>query len=343
MVFGLFAAFLIAEGFLRITHSGITYTEAREGVFVNPAERTQKSWYLIGQPHQTYHLETPEYSFARTINSLGLADKEWTTSKDSNEIRIITLGDSFTEGDGAAFDSTYPRVLERLLKKEFPKVKINVMNAGKCGSDPWFEYKKLSDLLLKYQPNIVVYTNGSNDLLYDHLCYGGMERFLPDSTVKNRIPPHRWMGLYEVSYLFRIMVKFVGYDDTFFGIEDREQNKKTSIADAHELSRSFSKLAVQHNFKCIQLIRPEKKDIEDGHYDFNFQELIGKADSLPSYFTFDILGFYKDSLHINQSNVQDYFWQVDGHYNAKGYEAMAKAVYFSIRTEVAKWASTHNI
>ena len=336
---GLFAGFYCAEIFLRLTNIGTTYSEKREGVFVNPADRMQKSWYKVGQPNQTYDLKAQEYSFSRTNNSLGLADKEWTTQKDTNEIRLLTLGDSFTEGDGAAFDSSYPSILERLLQNKFSKVKINVMNAGECGSDPYFEYKKLSDLLLNYKPDIVVYTNGSNDLLFDHLCYGGMERFLPDSTVKNKIPKHSWMGLYEISYVFRLIIEFAGYDDTFFGINDRESNKKTSISDSHNLSRAFSQLAVQNSFKCIQLIRPEKADIEDGHYDFDLSALL-QTDSLPSYSTFNILPFYLDSLHINQSNVQDYFWFTDGHHNAKGYQAMAEAVYSCVKPVVLEKTKT---
>ena len=335
LALGLFAGFYLAEILLRLLNIGTTYSEQREGVFVNPAERAEKSWYLTWQPYAQITLASgSDYSFPRTANSEGLSDKEWMVEKDSNEIRVMTLGDSFTEGDGCAYDSTYPRVLERMLQKEFPQVKINVFNAGRCGSDPWFEYKKLHDRLLKYQPDIVMYTNGSNDLFFDHLCYGGMERFAPDSTVKNRIPRHRWLILYEVSYVFRVVVGFLGYDNTLFGYGDREKDKSVALADAREMSRKYSELAVQNNFTCIQLIRPDKNEIEDGAYVFNPEELTNGTDTLPRYFTFDLLRYYQDSLHISQSNVDEYYWRIDQHHNARGYAAMARAVFSCLKPVV---------
>lgn len=325
---GLIIGICTAEVLLRLLHIGTTYSEQREGVFVNPAERVQKNWYMTWQPHETKLLASGgEYSFSRSTNNEGLSDADWTEQKDTDEIRLMTLGDSFTEGDGAAQDSAYPKVLERLLQKKFPLKKIKVLNAGRIGSDPWFEYKKLHDRLLKYKSDVVLYTNGTNDMFFDHLIYGGMERFSIDSTVKNKIPRHRWLWLYKVSYVFRCMVKFAGYDETLFGVGDREKNKLTAIADSRELSRKFSELAVQHNFICAQLVRPDKFEMEDGAYIFNPSALTDSTGSLPRYYTFDLLKFYKDSLHITSANVNDYFWHADAHHNAKGYEAMAQAVF----------------
>lgn len=333
MMFGLYSG----EIYLRLTGNGITYNEEREGVFVNPAERMQKSWYMIYPPHTELTFRAgDEYAFIRHTNSEGLPDKEWITEKSGNEVRVMTFGDSFTQGDGCEFDSSYPKVLERLLQKEFPQVKISVMNAGRNGSDPWFEYKKLHDLLLKYHPDIIVYTNGSNDMFFDHLNYGGMERFATDSTVKNKIPQPKWLGLYEVSYVFRLVMSFIGYDNTLFGVEDREKNKIDALADARLISRKYSELAVKNNFTCIQLIRPDKVDILEGHYEFNLADLTHGTDTLPNYSTFDILQYFRDSLQINKSNVDEYFWRIDQHHNAKGYEAMAKAVYTAVKPAVAK-------
>ena len=337
VAFGLFAGIYLTEIFLRLSETGITYSEQREGVFVNPAERTQRAWYITWQPNETINLGTgKEYSFERHANSLGLSDKEWTTHKDSSEIRIITLGDSFTEGDGAAADSCYPRLLEYLLQKRFPQFKINVMNAGRCGSDPWFEYKKLHDLLLPYHPDMVIFTNGSNDLLFDHLIYGGMERFAADSTVKSKIPQHAWLGLYEVSYVFRLLTTYFGYDETLFSNNAREENKTQAISDSKLLSKQYSRLATENNFRCIQLLRPDKRELQDGVYDFNLKELLSGSDTLKNYSTFALLPFYRDSMHITEENAKDYFWLIDGHHNAKGYAAMAQGVYSFISPELER-------
>ena len=328
VVCGLVAGLYVAEIYLRLAGDLTTYSEHREGVFVNPAERTQKTWYMTGRPNQIKTLASgSEYSFNRHANSLGFSDKEWTTQKDTNEVRIITLGDSFTEGDGAEADSSYPSLLQGMLQNRLPQLKINVMNAGMCGSDPWFEYKKLHDLLLKYQPDIVLYTNGSNDLLFDHLIYGGMERFAADSSVKNRIPHHSWLDLYEVSYVFRLILNYAGYDHTLFSIADREKNAVQAIKDSKLLSQQFSRLAAENNFQCIELIRPDKSEVETNNLQFNLKELLADSDTLTNYTSCNLLHFYADSLHITEDNVDDYFWKMDQHHNAQGYEAMAKAAY----------------
>lgn len=334
---GIMAALHIAEIFLRLSGSYTTYMEHREGVFVNPAERVEKKWYMTYPPHQTITLASGnEYSYLRQTNAEGLSDKEWSTEKDSNEVRIITLGDSFTEGDGAAFDSSYPRQLERLLQSQFPQLKINVMNAARCGSDPWFEYVKLRDRLLKYKPDIVVYSNGSNDLLFDHLIYGGMERFAPDSTVKNKYKNHSWLWLYEVSHLFRAIMNVAGYDATLFGIADRKQNEITSISDARKIAADYSRLAINNHFECIEIIRVDKDEIEQGCYKFNLQQLTAGIVPTQNFSRLSLLQYYTDSLGINEKNCHEYFWKTDGHHNAKGYNAMAKGIYSVTKPLVAQ-------
>lgn len=331
---GLLMGFYLAEIGLRVTKIGIAYSETREGVYVNPAERMQKTWYTTYPPNCKIELKAAEYCYPRNTNKEGLSDVEWSEPKDTNEIRIMTLGDSFTEGDGCPFDSTYPNVLSHLLQSRFPQLKINVMNPARSGSDPWFEYKKLNDRLLKYKPDIVVYTNSTNDLFFDHLNYGGMERFAADSTVTNRIPQHWWLGLYEVSYVFRLFMDFAGYDNSLFGIGDREKNKIQALADARYISGKFSQLAVKNNFICVQLLRPEKNEIEDGAFAFNAIDLTSGTDTLPRYFTYDLLSYYRNTLKINRSNASEYYWKIDQHHNPKGYSIMAQAVYECIKPKI---------
>lgn len=329
---GIFAAWYASEGFLRLAKIGRTYTEDREGVFVNPAERMQKTWYMTWQPNEKRMLSSgTEYSFPRTTNSLGISDKEWLIKKDTNELRVLTLGDSFTEGDGSPYDSTYPNILQKLIQLQWVNRKVNVMNAGRCGSDPWFEYKKLTDMLLIYKPDIVMYTNGSNDMLFDHLNYGGFERFLPDSTIKNRIPQPKWLGMYEVSYVFRLFAKLLGFDNTLFSKEQREKNEEEAIKNARTLSKMYNRLALQNNFFCIQLLRPDKTEIKDGKYEFNVGDLVQGNDTLLNYQTFDLLQYYRDTLQINNKNVNEYFWTIDQHHNPKGYYIMANGAFEALK------------
>jgi lysophospholipase L1-like esterase len=337
ILFGALMAIYIAEGYLRMGRKYTMYSEDREGVFVNPAERMQKTWYMRGLPHQNRTLQSgSEYSFDRLTNSEGFSDTEWTIDKDSTEIRVLTLGDSFTEGDGAPSDSSYPSLLSGLIQRDLPLLKVRVMNAGFSGSDPWFEYKILSDLLLKYHPDIVVFTNGSNDLLFDHLCYGGMERFAPDSTVRNKFHTPRWLGLYEVSYIFRAIVGTRGYDLSLFSKQERDSNMLTSLRDAKMLLSDFDRLAEHNHFQCVQVLLPQKNEIEDNRYTFSKTELLKDADTLTFVTKWDLLQFYKDSIGMDGLQTSSYFWRVDQHHNAKGYAAMARGVYYAIKPELEK-------
>jgi hypothetical protein len=173
-------------------------------------------------------------------------------------------------------------------------------------------------------------------MLFDHLNYGGMERFAPDSTVKNRIPQPRWLGVYEVSYLFRFVMQNIGYDNTLFSQVQRNQNDIDAVLDARQLSGRYSQLAVKNNFYCIQLLRPDKIEMLTGQYVFNKAQLLQGTDTLPNYSTFDLLEYYRDSLHIDRSNTDQYFWGIDQHHNAKGYAMMAHAVAVAVKKALAK-------
>lgn len=325
----------IAEILLRITGTGTTFTEKREGVFINPAARLQTTWYAVWPPHFHLQFNTSEFNYSRVTNAEGLSDTEWSIQKAPNEIRIMTLGDSYTEGEGCSYDSTYPKLLEGLLQKEFSGATIHVMNAGHCGSDPWFEYKKFTDRLLKYKPDIVLYTNGSNDLAFDHLYLGGMERFMPDSTIKNQLPNPSWLRCYQWSYVCRAVATAAGFDETLLSSKHRQNDLPKAVQDSRLVSRSFSSLAVKNNFSCLQIIRVDRGDIYDG-YPFAIAQLTAGNDRLPNYNDVNLLPYYIDSIHISPKNMQQYYWPVNGHHTPKGYAIMAQAVLEAVKKEVAK-------
>lgn len=108
----------LLEFLLRITSVFNMYSETRYGYYYSPLLSITKSWFYVDHANSTKQLNSgSEYAFDRHTNSLGLSDKEWILKKDSGTIRILTVGDSFTVGDGASADSTYPVLLGTLLKK----------------------------------------------------------------------------------------------------------------------------------------------------------------------------------------------------------------------------------
>jgi GDSL-like Lipase/Acylhydrolase family len=76
-------------------------------------------------------------------------------------VRVIVLGDSFTEGQGVKEPDTYARVLERLLNAERPGG-FEVVNCGRRGTD-FPELYGVFEEALALGPDVLVYAMVLND------------------------------------------------------------------------------------------------------------------------------------------------------------------------------------
>jgi lysophospholipase L1-like esterase len=325
------AAICLMEFLLRMMGPFEVYSEKREGYYYSPFSLLNKSWFYVYHANALKLLKSgDEYDYVRHTNSLGLSDKEWAVQKDSGTIRILALGDSFTEGDGAPADSSYPALLAQLLPKAYPSLHIEVMNAGACGSDPYFEYMLLKHKLTAYRPDIVLYTNSENDLLLDYALYGGMERFLPNGAIQPRLQKKIWMDVYAISHIFRAIRSISRGSEALLSDSEVKQAKRTMYADSKHLSKLYSQLAAANGFQCVQLIRPNKQEFKAAAYVFSPDSLLPKED-LPRYRQVDLLSIYLDTLGTPSQAGDKYYWKKDGHHNATGYQLMAEGVMVALR------------
>lgn len=314
---------ILVEAFFTATGGNKVYAEIRNGFYQSPYAYDSLNYYHIRRPHENTYLKTPEYSYLRKYNSMGYSDVEWTREKAEGTKRVLTLGDSFTEGDGAPADSSYPALLQQLLKG---RGKYEVLNAGLCGSDPVLSYMNIKDRLLQFSPDIVVITISDNDIYFDMAFRGGLERFVSDSVVRHKQPP-KWEFFYAISYFARPFFHLFGYDiSNPVSPSEMEQYQKEVSATLKQLVLSVNDLAVKNNFKALFVKLPLVTAKDEPPYIFNFSALDKLIDSLPNTAVTDLYPCYLDYAEAKNKNLRDFFWKIDSHHNGKGYLMMAECI-----------------
>jgi lysophospholipase L1-like esterase len=320
-----FFALFITEGLLQVSGLYMTYLERTSGQYESPYTPVERNYYHLWPLTHEHWIRKPEYAYWRPTNSLGFADHDW--PRQTHGRRILALGDSFTEGDGAPFDSSYVAILQSELRASGDS--IYVMNAGTCGSDPFNNYMNLRDRLIMYHPDLVIQSIGSADMLTDILLRGGMERFQRDGTVRYRSAPW-WEPLYAVSYISRIFFTYVGYDELLRkkGISTAENDRITKSAS--DLFTTYADLCAKHGIKLYIIIHPEKGEVLDNKYHYDFRQIQPFATDT-SITVVDLLPHYRAYIDSTHTSASDYYWLHDGHHNAKGYRMMAETTLESIR------------
>jgi len=123
------------EILLRVKGTFHTYSEKTEGKYYTYYNKKTLRTYHVWMPHQKIDHHRSEFDYSYTANSLGLREVEFSVEKPDSLCRLLFLGDSFTEGVGTPYDSTYPRFFGNLLKESYNN--IQTINAGISGSDPF--------------------------------------------------------------------------------------------------------------------------------------------------------------------------------------------------------------
>jgi lysophospholipase L1-like esterase len=282
-----------------------------------------KSYYHVWKAGSKHLLSGPEFSFERHSNSLGFADYEWIKKKPDNIIRILCLGDSFTEGDAAHYDSSYVAVLRRNMSLKHQQVEV--LNAGTCGSDPFFNFANLRDRLIEYEPDIVIQTYSSNDLLNDYLLRGGMERFKKPNYLSYPHSPW-WEPLYAVSYVFRVFVRAYGYNANLTWFNGTEEEKK-DIIEVHEsfFRKEYHPFTETQGMRFFLFALPMRNEIANNSYEFEqpqFQSMLRGY----GINAFDLMPCYQEYLEKMRLSVSDVYWVKDAHHNAPGYHMMAACI-----------------
>ena len=313
---------IIIESIFVLTGYESTYLEKRNKYhYESPFTPQDKKKFRYWNWRSDHDLKTNEFCFHRTINSLGLSDIEHTVKKKNNEFRIIGLGDSFTEGDGTDVDSTWLKFLSYNLAKINVNKTLDYINAGVCGSDPFFEYILLKERLLKYKPDVVIVTINQSDI-GDIIVRRGIERFKADSSVKFNDPP--WFEpIYASLHISRLLFNnILDYSECL--IPDDSIHKEKAKKNIFYCISLFDQLSKDNHFKLLVVFHPFLNEIEN-----NKLELSSVADKITKDTKINFLNmldYYRDIEGIDKKIASHYYWKIDGHHNAKGYAAFARGI-----------------
>jgi hypothetical protein len=145
--------------------------------------------------------------------------------KKSNEYRVLGMGDSFTLGMGAPMDSSWIKSFERNFKLDDKE--ISTMNSGVTGSDINIEFYKLKNILIDYQPDLVILGINVSDVVDIYLRGGSIQSNEP--TFEPRKSPLKKMEtLYKVSFLYRAYIHTI-LDKNFLFLNPAEAEKEETL------------------------------------------------------------------------------------------------------------------
>lgn len=313
---------LLAETVFIITGYNKTYFEKNNNIYTSLYTCANSGRYHTWHTNPHY-ITKKEYSYARPTNIEGLPDSNWTAQNITGVKKIMAIGDSFTEGDGAPYDSTYPAFLKQNFT--YNNHPVYMMNAGVCGSDPFYSFVLFKEKLLKYRPEIAIQMLSTTDVVNDFMTRGGMERFKGDTVTFRKAP--LWELLYAVSYTSRLFFKAAGYNEFLI----KEKNDTNSLIEADtaftQLFKDYAGLCRDNNVKLVLVLRPDLYEILKGRYDYNFSNMLEAVKLNKEITIIDLLPLYKQYMAHNHTRPQMYYWSIDGHHNATGYKMLADVLY----------------
>ena len=113
-------------------------------------------------PNVEYAVNNLEYSYIFKTNSQGIRYREIPRHKPPNTIRIVVIGDSYTEGAGVAAEETFLSQAEGLLRA--PDTQIELINCGLSGTSTLNHARILFHVCINYEPDAVLLAFHTNDI-----------------------------------------------------------------------------------------------------------------------------------------------------------------------------------
>ena len=132
--------------FIIIVLPVITANSCNSSIESEKQLKEEESQYPTSNNYQGLRTET------KNINLEELVD---------NYPRIVCFGDSVTFGWNVDYKDSYPNILEKLLQKDYPKVKV--INSGIGGDTVIDSFNRLESDVISFKPHLIIINLGLND------------------------------------------------------------------------------------------------------------------------------------------------------------------------------------
>lgn len=259
------------------------------------------------------------------INSKGYRDYEFSESKDPNKKRIIVMGNSCTFGWMVDLEQTYSKKLERLLNQNLPEPKFEVINAGMTGYSTYQGLRFLKREIMKFNPDILIISYGWNDM-----CPSERE------DKEQEFPPQWILDLDDLFYSSKL------YSFLKFEImsllkpwkqlpDERKLVYRVSLKDYLNNLEQMIGMARDSGMEAILLTTPvasakiflgpgktSKPHLANRYYNKALREFSKKI-NVP---LIDVALLFEKRGEVYDKGREEYI-----HYNAKGHQVIAEALY----------------
>jgi len=193
-------------------------------------------------------------------NSFGLRSRQFNSTEDKNNFRIICLGGSSTFGWGVSGEDTYPFQLEKLLREKYDAKNIEVINAGIIGYTSHQGLLLLNNQILKFNPDVITVSYLVNDV-DKHRFYRNSS--LPDKLVNSRNKLIVFLeSCLEKSKFFKIIKKLIvhlkGSKVKFYGnvTGTYSKNRRVSVLDYKNNLRKIIDIVQTNEIKILLIKMP---------------------------------------------------------------------------------------
>lgn len=265
------------------------------------------------------------------VNSIGLRDREY-PAKRKNEIRILSLGDSYAFGYGVELSESYPKVLEKMLSARFPQCDFSVVNGAVSGYSTYQEILVLQKLYGLLHPDFVLATFvGSNDVTENAVIVEQLQQKVQT--------PVGFLGHH--SHLVRLVLR------TIYPITNRASNWwGPNISHTIELLRELEKQLRTKNLPYTFLVIPARHQIRPevnlasewvvrlGLYDF----IIRHNTAIIRHFEIDRIPYIDLLPLLREHDKLERVSLEDSHTNPVGHRVIAEAVNKWIEPKIAELA-----